>query len=290
MTAVMAIQADRVEKRFGRKTVLQELSLRVPAGSCYALLGRNGAGKTTLMRLLAGQLLPDAGCIRVLGEDPADCRLETAARIGYVAERRHLWREMTLPEYLQYQQAFFPERWDDALVSALCRRLRLPETGRIGDFSFGTAGKAALLGVLGRRPELLLLDDPLPGLDPAARREWQDVILESLAETGCTVFFSTHQIGELTGICDRAGILREGRMVAEGTIEELRARWREVRLPAAASPGTLPGEIRREVLADTLRVVTTAPEAELAAALQQQRIGGFRIQSLTLEEIFLELA
>ncbi len=273
-----AVELNGVCKHYGKKTVLNGLDLKIPRGSVCALLGNNGAGKSTTIRTLVGQLLPDAGEVRVLGLDPVRDAIALKRRIGYVAEAEKLYDFLTLPELFRFLKSFFHD-WDDDRATALTRQFELPIDRALGKFSRGMYAKAVLCTVLARRPELLILDDPTLGLDTGSRRELMDQLIATVAEYEVTVLISSHLIPELDGICDWAGILAGGRLLCSEPVEQLRGRFRQLRF--CAPPAELPNEVVRCTVAGETRIVLEQAPTEIPS--------GATVERMSLEEIFLAL-
>jgi ABC-2 type transport system ATP-binding protein len=196
---------------------LREATLEVPPGRIVALVGPNGAGKTTLLHMAAGLLPPTTGVVEVIGASPAK-RLD---RIGFVAQDAPLWPRLRVEDVLEIGRCMNP-RFDAALANGRIAHLDIPRRARIATLSGGQRAQVALTLVLAKRPELLLLDEPLSNLDPLARREFLGSMFETCAESGTAVLFSSHVVAELERICDYLVLLRKGRVRLVGDIDELR--------------------------------------------------------------------
>jgi ABC-2 type transport system ATP-binding protein len=226
MSAVLAF--DAVGHRYGRdRWALEDCTLAVPAGRVVALVGPNGAGKTTLLNIAAGLLRPTAGTATIAGQPPE----RGLARIGYVAQDAPLWPRLRVADVLDIGRCMNP-RFDWDLATTRVRTFDIAERARISTLSGGQRAQVALSLVLAKRPELLLLDEPLANLDPLARRDFLTSMFASCADDGVAVVFSSHVIAELERICDYLVVLRNGRLQVAGDIEELRARHRVVSGPA----------------------------------------------------------
>ena len=212
-----------VVKRFGRKTVLDGLDWAVPRGSVVGLLGANGAGKTTLIKCLLGLLRPQAGECRIFGETSWTLSAEAKARIGYVAQVPYAYPWMTVGQWIRYTASFYPA-WNDALIDRLAREWDVTMADRMGKLSPGQLQRAAILLALGHEPELLVLDEPAASLDPAARRDFLQVIVELAGRGDRTVLFSTHITSDLERVADRVAFLKGGRIVHFGLLDELKDR------------------------------------------------------------------
>jgi ABC-2 type transport system ATP-binding protein len=214
--------------RYGhRHWALQDCSLCVEAGSVVALIGPNGSGKTTLLNVAAGLLAPTTGTVELAGAPPG----ERLARIGYVAQDAPLWPRLRVADVLEIGACMNP-RFDCQFARRRIDDLDIPRRARIGTLSGGQRAQVALTLVLAKRPDLLLLDEPLANLDPLARREFLSSMLGSCAEAGVAVIFSSHVVTELERICDHLIVLRAGRVQLTGDIDRLRAEHRVVSGPA----------------------------------------------------------
>jgi ABC-2 type transport system ATP-binding protein len=216
---------DSVHRWFGPQHVLRGLSFRVEPGQVYALLGRNGAGKTTALRILLGFLAPLAGRAKVLGRDCIDLQPNERARIGYVGEEHKLYPTMSVAAAIRFEAATRPNfRSDFALEAA--KRCGLRSSQRVPFLSRGQRAQLSLILAVASGPELLLCDDPALGLDVVMRREFLDVMIDLLADTGCTVLFSSHFLSDVERVADRIGILHEGALLVDATLDDLKRRVR----------------------------------------------------------------
>ncbi len=219
------IQTSGLTKQFGSLMAVQGLDLAVPAGQLFGFLGPNGAGKTTTIRMLTGLLKPTSGTARVAGYDVAQEPLQVKSAIGYLAENPFLYDKLTGAEFLRVIADLYrvPE---EGRAQRIARLLDLFELGNkadelIGSYSHGMRQKIGLCSVLIHSPRVLFLDEPTTGLDPRSARVVKDV-LRSLVERGATVFMSSHILEIVEHMCDRVGIIDGGKLVAVGTIAELR--------------------------------------------------------------------
>ena len=216
-----AIELRGIVKSYGKKQVLTGLDLAVPRGSVLGLLGTNGAGKTTLIKCALGLIRPQQGEARLLGEDSWNLSAEAKARIGYVPQVVNLYPWMKVRHLIDYTAAFYPN-WNHDLVARLAEEWDIPCEDRIGPLSVGQLQKVAILLALGHNPDLLILDEPAASLDPLARRQFLQVIID-LAEPGKrTVLFSTHITSDLERVADRVAILKSGRIAWQGLLEDLK--------------------------------------------------------------------
>jgi ABC-2 type transport system ATP-binding protein len=216
----VALETHGLGKRYGARWALRDISLTVPEGSVTALVGPNGAGKTTLLHLAVGLATASAGDVRVLGWSAREQPALVLPRIGFVAQDHPLYRGFTIAEMLKLGRKLNP-RWDDALARERIERLELLPKQKVGTLSGGQQAQVALTLALAKRPELLLLDEPVAALDPLARREFLSTLMEAVAEGGLTVLLSSHIIADLERVCDHIVVLSRGAVQLTGPIEEV---------------------------------------------------------------------
>ena len=225
MSSALALSCDALGKRYGSRWALRDCTLEIPAGTVTALVGPNGAGKTTLLQLAVGLSKPTAGDVRVLGHSP---RREAAAvlpRIGFLAQEHPLYAGFTIAETLKLGRKLNPT-WDEGLAVDRIQSLDLPLGQKVGKLSGGQKAQVALTLALAKRPDLLLLDEPVASLDPLARREFLQAVMEAVAETGMTVVLSSHIVADLERVCDHLVILSSARVQLAGPIEAIVASHR----------------------------------------------------------------
>jgi ABC-2 type transport system ATP-binding protein len=215
------ISVSELSRRFGAKTALDAVSLSVPRGAVYGLVGANGAGKTTLIKHVLGLLRAERGAVRVFGLDPVADPVGVLSRIGYLSEDHDLPGWMRVDELLRYSRAFYPA-WDERYAEELRRTFGLDPAARIKSLSRGQKARAGLLIALAYRPELLVLDEPSSGLDPVVRRDILEAILRTIAEEGRTVLFSSHLLDEVERVADQVTMIDEGRIVLSGPLAAIR--------------------------------------------------------------------
>src|SRR5690242_13925507 len=205
-----AIEATGLGKRFGRRGgwALRDCAFRLPAGRVCAVVGPNGAGKSTLLALAAGLLPATEGRLRVLGASPATAR----PRVGYVAQDKPLYPQLTIAEILRMGADLNPGHWDAAAAEHVVAGGDLDPRARIRSLSGGQRTRVALALALGKRPELLLLDEPMADLDPLARHELMGTLMAQAAQYGTTVLMSSHIVSELAESCDHLLLLTGGRI------------------------------------------------------------------------------
>jgi ABC-2 type transport system ATP-binding protein len=226
MTDRIALETTTLTKRYGKTVALQDCTLSLPAGRVAALVGPNGAGKTTLLHLCAGLLEPTAGEVRVFGRSPREHTAEMLPRLSFVAQEHPLYRDFTGADLLAMGRHLNP-RWDNALARSRMQTLDIPLNRKVRTLSGGQQAQVALALALGKRPDLLLLDEPLASLDPLARRDFLRTLMDAEAETGMTLLLSSHIIADLERVCDYLIILSASRVQLAGDIQEItQTHWR----------------------------------------------------------------
>jgi ABC-2 type transport system ATP-binding protein len=289
-----AIIVENLAKRFGGYTAVQDVSFEVAAGKVTALLGPNGAGKTTTIEILEGFQAPSAGTVRVLGADPRKGGRAWKARIGLVLQSTSLEDQLTVAEALALYRGLYRRPW--AVGEVLDAIDLAADAGtRIGALSGGQKRRADLGIAIVGGPELLFLDEPTTGLDPEARRGLWTVI-ENLTAIGTTVLLTTHYLDEAQHLADRVIVLADGRITADATPDELRARGGapiiRFRRPAGAPP--LPSVLARHLDRDELSLPSDDVTADLTLLVGWARqnhvdLTGLEVGSPSLEDAYLTL-
>ncbi|MDQ0581917.1 ABC transporter ATP-binding protein [Streptomyces rishiriensis] len=234
-----AMAATALGKRFGRRGgwALRDCTFRLPAGRVCAVVGPNGAGKSTLLALAAGLLAPTEGRVTVLGGDPASAR----ARVGYVAQDKPLYPQLSVAETLRVGADLNPGRWDAETAGRIVAAGDLDPGKKIRSLSGGQRTRVALALALGKRPELLLLDEPMADLDPLARHELMGTLMARAAQYGTTIVMSSHVVAELEDSCDHLLLVGGGRVRLAGEIDDLLAAHTRVSTTAGSTGPTADG-------------------------------------------------
>lgn len=206
------IEVENLSRSFRRKEALKQVTLRVPKGCVFGLVGENGAGKTTLIKHLLGALKPQQGRVRVFGKDPVADPVGVLADVGHLSEDREMPTWMRVGELLRYIRAFYPN-WDPNYAEQLREMFRLDPAAKVKHLSRGERALAGLLIALAHRPKLLVLDEPSSGLDPLVRRDILGAIVRTVADEGRTVFFSSHLLDEVERVADRITMVADGEVV-----------------------------------------------------------------------------
>ena len=292
MSKGLAIETVDLWKRYDDVDALRGLDLRVPAGSICGFLGRNGAGKTTTIKVLLGMARASKGEARVFGVTAATDAAAAAIRrrVGYVSDEKDLYDYMTVGEMIDFTRPFFP-KWRRDLEQKYLAKFELSPPRDIKALSRGTRTKLALLLALCRGAELLILDEPTAGLDPAMAEDVLQALVGHVASEEMTVFFSSHQITEVDQIGDHVAIIDRGRAVLGGSLDDLRGRYQRMQFVFAgnapqADPKS-PGVMRVQRQGRVLTVLTSNREA-LAAEARAWSPVSIDASPVTLKELFLE--
>ncbi len=277
------LHIENVTKRFGAFTALEDLSMTVPKGSVYGLVGPNGAGKSTVIRLITGVYTPDNGQITMDGQ-PVYENTHLKERIGYIPDEIFYFPSATLEDMRVYYRGLYP-KFDDALFERLYEIFNLPKKSPIRRFSKGMQKQAAFHLAICCRPDVLILDEPVDGLDPVMRRQVWSLILSDVAEHGTTVLISSHNLRELEDICDHVGIMNGGRMMLEKSLADMQGSTVKLQLV-----GTLPEtlDVLHESKSGRLSTyIIRGSAAEVTAAVESENPDYFDVLPLSLEEIFI---
>jgi ABC-2 type transport system ATP-binding protein len=284
-----AIMAAGLSKRYGETLALDLLDLRIGDGEVYGYLGPNGSGKTTTIRLLLGLHRPTAGRAELFGLDAWRQPVQAHRRVAYVSGEPFLWPALTGAETLEFL-ARLRGGTDSSYRAELVERFNLDTSKKVRAMSKGNRQKVQLIAALATRADLLLLDEPTSGLDPLMEMAFRDSVNEA-KERGQTVFLSSHILSEVEALCDRVGILRSGKLVDEGTLENLRhlsAQTVEVTFAGPAPTlAPLPGVKVERAGANALRFEVSGSVGPLIEALAGHQVATLTSREPSLEEIFM---
>ena len=277
------LELKNVTKTFGTFKALDELTMTVPRGSVYGLVGPNGAGKSTAIRHLTGIYVPDSGEITMEGqpiyENPA-----VKARIGYIPDEIFYFPSATLEDMRKFYAGLYPD-FDQDLFERLYAVFDLPRKSPIRRFSKGMQKQAAFHLALCCRPDVLILDEPVDGLDPVMRRQVMSLILSDVAERGTTVLISSHNLRELEDVCDHVGIMNRGRMLLERSLADMQGATHKLQIVGDVPQGL---EILHESASGRLKTCVVRGAAdEIAQKIAETNPAYFDVLPLSLEEIFI---
>ena len=283
---MLSIETHALTKRYGAARGIDGVTLAVEQGAFYGFIGPNGAGKSTTIRTLLGLLRPTSGSARLLGMDVSTRREKLLAQVGYLPSESAFYPGMRVRDVLRLSAGL---RGMDcrAEAAALCQVLQLDEGRKVNELSFGNRKKVGIVCAMQHRPELLILDEPTSGLDPLMQRAFFE-LLEARHREGATIFLSSHVLSEIQRHCQRAAIIREGRIIAEGTVEELsRSSARRIVLRGEAEVSALPGLRDMKQEGDSLSFLYSGSMDDLLRVLSRGHVAELSISEPDLEEIFL---
>ncbi len=277
------LELKNITKTFGSFKALDDLSMTVPKGAVYGLVGPNGAGKSTAIRHMTGVYRPDSGSVTVLGqpvyENPA-----VKQTIGYIPDDIFFFPSATLEDMRSYYKGIYPQ-FDDVLFDRLYEVFQLPKKGQIRRFSKGMQKQAAFHLAICTRPELLILDEPVDGLDPVMRRQVWSLILSDVAQRETTVLISSHNLRELEDICDHVGIMEQGKMLLERSLADMQGNTVKLQLVGDAPEGL---QVLHESSSGRLKTLVVRGTAqEVTQRVQSVKPVYFDVLPLSLEEIFI---
>lgn len=281
-----AIQTEGLTKFYGSSRGILDLDLTVQEGEFYGFIGPNGAGKSTTIRTLLGLIRKTRGSARVLGKDIAKEKEQILAETGYLPSEAVFYPDMRGRDLIRFSADL--HRKDCKKTSEeLCERLQLDPSRRIGELSFGNRKKLAVICALQHNPRLCILDEPTGGLDPLMQREFFEILKERNRQ-GMTVFLSSHILSEIQRFCSRAAIIREGRIIASGSVEELaRTNAKRISIRGSFDPSGLPDVRDLQRSDDTVSFLYGGDINLLLARLGKDPILDLTISEPDLEEIFL---
>ena len=272
-----------ITKSFDGFKALDNLSMTVPKGAVYGLVGPNGAGKSTAIRIVTGVYRPDSGTVSVEGA-PVWENDTVKARMGYIPDEIFYFPSATLDELQSYYKSFY-KNFDTDLYRRLFDIFLLPQKGQLRRFSKGMQKQAAFLLSLCCRPELLILDEPVDGLDPVMRRQVWSLILSEVAQRETTVVISSHNLRELEDVCDHVGIMDHGKMLLERSLADMQGATHKLQLV-----GNIPAQLEVLHTTDSGRLKTLVVRGnaqDIAELVQKENPVYFDVLPLSLEEIFI---
>ena len=277
------LKLNNITKTFGDFKALDNLTMTVPKGAVYGLVGPNGAGKSTAIRHLTGVYRPDSGDV-LLENAPVWENPTAKMRIGYIPDDIFYFPSASLEDMRKFYAGIYPN-FDNALFERLYEVFNLPRKSPIRRFSKGMQKQAAFHLTLCTRPEVLVLDEPVDGLDPVMRRQVMSLILSDVAERGTTVLISSHNLRELEDICDHVGIMDHGKMLLERSLADMQGATHKLQLVGDAPEGL---EVLHESASGRLKTLIVRGNVdEITAKVAASNPAYFDILPLSLEEIFI---
>ena len=277
------LEMKNVTKTFGKFKALDDLSMTVPKGSVYGLVGPNGAGKSTAIRLMTGIYRPDSGSITLEGmpvyENPVN-----KVRMGYIPDDIFYFPSASMEEMKSFYKGIYPQ-FDEELYKKLFEAFQLPRKGAIRRFSKGMQKQAAFHLSLCTHPEMLILDEPVDGLDPVMRRQVMSLILSDVAQRETTVLISSHNLRELEDICDHVGIMDHGKMLLERSLQDMQGATHKLQLVGEVPEGL---DVLHESQTGRLKTLVVRGDVrEISRKVSAANPVYFDVLPLSLEEIFI---
>ena len=292
MSELPVIETAGLWKRYDDVDALRGLDLRVPAGSIFGFLGRNGAGKTTTIKVLLGMARPTQGEARVFGLSPFDAKsgVDIRQRTAFVSDEKDLYDYMTVGEMIAFTRSFYPG-WRVDLEQQYLRAFELSPNRAIKGLSRGTRTRVAVLLAICRGAELLMLDEPTAGLDPAMAESVLQALVGHVAQHASTVFFSSHQLSEVEQVADHVAIIDRGQAVVAGALDDLRARYQRIQLVFEGEAPEIRVHARgthRVTRKGRVLTVLSGGGSAVVDELRGYRPSSIDVSAVTLKEIFLE--
>jgi ABC-2 type transport system ATP-binding protein len=285
------VVAEHLGKSFGTKRVLDDLSFIVEEGDVIGVLGKNGSGKTTMLEMMVGFSPATQGNVRVLGHDSFTLPAEAKARIGFVPQQDELLQQLKGREQLKVIASFYPE-WDNELIERLVSVWELDLDQRVRDMSLGQRQKMSILLALGHSPDLLLLDEPVASLDPIARRQFLEQIVEIAADGQRAVVFSTHIVSDIERLANKIWILKDGHLFWRGDLDALKESIVRMHVRSSAPLPrnfAITNALSQRVDGNYATAIVSGWTFEQFRASELQAFGEVQVEQLSLEDIFLEL-
>lgn len=287
----MPVELTRLQRRMGKVTVIKDINAQVLPGQVIALLGKNGAGKTTLLETLLGFGVPTMGSAQLWGEEAYRIDGALKQRIGFVPQQDELINSLTGKEHLALFNNY-RQHWNQALVDRLIAEWLIPMDSYVGKLSLGQRQKLSILLALAHEPELLVLDEPVASLDPIARRQFLQQLVEIAADERRAVIFSTHLVGDVERVANQVWIMRAGELAYQGELDELKESFTRVHIHATeaiSGQKNWPGLLHQKIQGKQAQLVFSHWQPALERELANHYGAQVDVERLGLEDIFLEL-
>lgn len=285
------LSLDNLHKSYDGKPVLQGVNLTLNQGSVMGLLGENGAGKTTLLKTALGLLKADQGEAKIFGQDAWNMPADIKQRLGYVAQTLDCFHWMTAQELFTYTGAFY-QNWDATKVKALADKMNLDTAQRISQMSEGQKQQTSIIQALGHSPDLLVLDEPVASLDPSARRVFIKELIDTNLDEQTSILFSTHITSDIERAAADIAMLKSGQVIYQGGIDELKEQVVRLHLVSEANLPDVSSDplvLKHQLAGHTGRLTVKGFDAKGLDVWQKQLNAKITVESLSLEDIFLEL-
>lgn len=279
------VETDSIDKSFGDVQALESVGINVNKGSIYGLVGPNGAGKTTLLQVLMGIYRPDKGKVSVMNECIED-NTGLKQKVIFIPDQLHYSAFGTVKQMKGLYRDMYID-FDEDRFSKICETLNIDERKRIGQLSKGMKKQVAFLMAVSAKPEIMLLDEPVDGLDPVVRRQIWSMILQDVAERQMTVVISSHNLRELDDLCDHIGVLHEGHLVIEQDLEELKSEIHKVQVLMGDADYTELNPLNIEQTGKMTTLILKGRRSDIEQRLMSLEVEVLDFMGLTLEEIFI---
>lgn len=283
------IKFEQVSKRFEDAEAVENVSITINKGSIYGLLGSNGAGKTTLLKLLAGIYLQDKGSVTVGGESVYE-KMKNKSRLFFIPDHPFFFSQYTITHMGQFYRSVY-QTWNESRFQQLIKSFEIDPTKKLHKYSKGLQRQAAFILALSTMPELLILDEPMDGLDPVVRKNIKSLIIDDVAEREMTVLISSHNLREVEDICDSVGILHKGKMLMEKDLDDLKSDTHKIQIAFknGVPDGVFKGVkvLHQEERGSVLISIVRGDSDEILSKVNKFKPILLDILPLTLEEIFI---
>ena len=286
------VEINGLTKRYRGKAVVDKLSLSIPRGSVYGLIGPNGAGKSTTLKSLMRLIKISSGSASILGHDVHSDFQAVKSRLGYVPETHHIYRWMKVKRVIAFTRSFYPG-WNDEFCNQMLQMMELDPDKKVKQLSKGMLAKLALLLAVSHEPELLVLDEPLSGLDPIVRDEFIDGVLKTICERDTTVIFSSHTIGDVQRLADSVGILFNGQLLVDDATDLIVSNTKQIQvvmddMRSIPRLDWLPDSVVHQSVSGRELTLTVAGHSEelLARVRREFPEGQVSVSGMNLEDIF----
>ena len=286
------IQAKNLSKYYGKLCALKNLNLSITRGKVYALLGRNGAGKSSLLKILTGFEDASGGAAELFGNNCDKLTPDVRAKTAYLVEGQYMYGNMTIDEMKKFSKPFY-KNWSDKKFDDIINYFNLNPKAKIKTISRGQRAQVYFAVILSYSPELLILDDPMLGLDAAARRDILEVIVSLIHNQNCTVLYSTHILNEVERVADSVGIIDNGNLIVDCEYSELIAQFTEYRaeknnnIEFLSKKYSFIHTVKNDF--DSMKIITRNAPKNFSEILKKENISIFESKQMTLEDIFLAL-
>lgn len=285
------LQLDKVQKSFDYNRVLNGVNLTLEKGMVLGLLGANGSGKTTLIKTALGLLKPEQGEASLFGQPSWDLSPQNKQRLGYVAQKMDCFQWMTADQLLNYVSAFY-SNWDAAKVTRLMFDWDMSRKAKISSMSEGQRQRLSIILAIAHSPELVVFDEPVASLDPAARRQFIKQLIDMNADEQTSILFSTHITSDIERVAADVAFLQAGNVTYQGPIDELKEQVVRLHIRASSDLTALINDrhvLSHQISGEQARITVKDVNQQLLSQWQQQFAASIKVETLSLEDIFLEL-